>query len=209
VKYRLLLFDFDFTLVDASECLFRALRRGLASIGAENPSDSQLRPLIGIPLVKQYQILTGRHDAEEFARFERIYAKERSALESTGTHLLPGVHSALEGLRAAGYQLGVVSTGASGRIRRTLTHLQLMPYFTEAGIIGDAQNKLEALSKATTQFRMKPGETVYVGDRPEDADAAKNAGLNFIGVTTGAFKEGDFPLGSKVVRSLADLIDCL
>lgn len=209
MKYRLLLFDFDFTLVDASECLFGALRKGLASIGAENPSDSQLRSLIGIPLVKQYQILTGRHDAKELATFQHIYAKERSALESNGTHLLPGVRSALEDLRTAGYQLGVVSTGASGRIRRTLTRFQLMPYFTEAGIIGDAQNKLEALSKATTLFRMKPGETVYVGDRPEDADAAKNAGLNFIGVTTGAFKDGDFPPGSKVVPSLADLIDCL
>jgi phosphoglycolate phosphatase len=209
VKYRLILFDFDFTLVDASECLFGALRRGLDSVGAENPSDSQLRPLIGIPLVKQYQILTGRHDTEEFSRFERIYAKERSALETTGTRLLPGVRSVLDVLRAAGYQLGVVSTGASGRIRRTLTHLQLMPYFTDAGIIGDAQNKLEALNKATTQFRMKPRETVYVGDRPEDAEAAKNAGLSFIAVTTGAFQEGDFPPNSKVVQSLADLIDCL
>jgi phosphoglycolate phosphatase len=209
VKYRLLLFDFDFTLVDASECLFGALRKGLASIGAENPSDSQLRPLIGIPLVKQYEILTGRHGAEEFARFERIYAKERSALEMNGTHLLPGVRSAVEGLRAAGYQLGVVSTGASGRILRTLSRFQLMPYFTETGIMGDAQNKLEALSKATTQFRMKPRETVYIGDRPDDADAAQNAGVNFIGVTTGAFKWSDFPPGSRIVRSLADLIDCL
>jgi len=130
-------------------------------------------------------------------------------LERNGTHLLPGVRSALEGLRAAGYQLGVVSTGASGRIRRTLTRFQLMPYFTETGIMGGAQNKLEALSKATTQFRMKPRETVYVGDRPDDADAAENAGVNFIGVTTGAFKGSDFPPGSKVVRSLADLIDCL
>jgi len=85
----------------------------------------------------------------------------------------------------------------------------LMSYFTETGIMGSAQNKLEALSKATTQFRMKPRETVYVGDRPDDADAAENAGVNFIGVTTGAFKGSDFPPGSKVVRSLADLIDCL
>jgi phosphoglycolate phosphatase len=209
VKYRLLLFDFDFTLVDASECLFGALRKGLASIGAEDPLDSQLRPLIGIPLLKQYQVLTGRQDAKEFATFERIYAKERSALERNGTNLLPSVRWALEGLRAAGYQLGVVSTGASGRIQRTLTRFQLMPYFTETAIMGGAQNKLEAISKAIRRFRTKPWETVYIGDRPDDADAAKNAGVNFIGVTTGAFRESDFPSGSRVVHSLADLIDFL
>src|SRR5438045_2191976 len=62
VKYHLILFDFDFTLIDASECLFGALREALNSIGAPNPSDEQIKRLIGIPLARQYMILAGKRD---------------------------------------------------------------------------------------------------------------------------------------------------
>jgi phosphoglycolate phosphatase-like HAD superfamily hydrolase len=44
----LILFDFDFTLVDASGCLFAALRAGLREVGSDQPSDEQMRSLVGV-----------------------------------------------------------------------------------------------------------------------------------------------------------------
>jgi phosphoglycolate phosphatase len=209
LKYRLVLFDFDFTLVDASECLFAALREGLASIGAPIPSDSQLKLLIGLPLAKQYEVLSGKADLSLFATFKRVYLAERGARESVGTHLLPGVASALERLNRDGYQLGVVSTGAAGRIRRALIRFNLLVHFTDNGIIGEAEDKAIALNWALSHFHTEREQTVYVGDRPDDGDAAKVSGVSFVAVTTGAFEKCDFPRDCKVIVSLEHLFDCL
>lgn len=209
MKYHLVLFDFDFTLVDASECLFTALRKGLASQEAPVPSDSQLMPLIGIPLTKQYELLGGKADPNLFASFQRVYAAERTAREVAGTRLLPGVASSLQRLKRDGYQLGVVSTGATGRIRRALTRFNLLPFFSDRGIIGGAENKAESLRSAVSTFRIERKQTVYVGDRPDDGDAAKNSGVAFIAVTTGAFGKDDFPNDCVVIDSVAQLADHL
>jgi phosphoglycolate phosphatase len=207
LKYPLVLFDFDFTLVDASECLFAALRKGLASQEAPVPSDSQLMPLIGIPLAKQYEVLGGKAGPNLFASFQRVYVAERTARETAGTHLLPEVASTLEKLKRDGHQLGVVSTGAGGRIRRALTRFNLLPFFTDRGIIGGSENKAESLRSAVSTFGIGREETVYVGDRPDDGDAAKDSGVSFIAVTTGAFGKGDFPNNCIVIASLAHLAD--
>lgn len=209
MKYRLVLFDFDFTLVDASECLFAALREGLAAIGASIPSDSQLKSLIGIPLIKQYEVLSGKADLSLFPTFERVYAAERTAREIAGTHLLPGVDSTLQRLSREGYRLGVVSTGAGGRIRRALIRFNLLVHFTEKGIIGGAENKAEALCYALSLFHIEREQTVYVGDRPDDRNAAKDSGVSFVAVATGAFKNWDFPNDCIVIASLEQLIDYL
>jgi len=51
----LILLDFDYTLVDASECLFPAMRAGLNAIGSPTPpEDAELRRLIGITLDEQF-----------------------------------------------------------------------------------------------------------------------------------------------------------
>jgi phosphoglycolate phosphatase len=209
LKYRLVLFDFDFTLVDASECLFAALRKGLASQGAPTPSDSQLMPLIGIPLAKQYQLLGGKVDPSLFASFERVYVAERTARETAGTRLLPGVASSLDRLKRDRHRLGVVSAGATGRIRRALARFNLLAFFTDTGIIGGAENKAESLRSAVSSFRIGREETVYVGDRPDDGDAAKDSGVSFVAVTTGAFGKSDFPNDCIVIPSLAHLADHL
>ena len=35
------------------------------------------------------------------------------------------------------------------------------------------------------RMQVRPEETIYIGDSPEDAETAQNAGVDFIGVTWG------------------------
>lgn len=190
---RLILLDFDYTLVDASECLFPALRAGLKAIGKPKlPEDAELRRLIGLTLEDQFAGLAPEREPERFAPFKQAYLIERKDKEANGTKLIPGVRHALERLRNGRFELGVVSKGGPKRIESALHRLGLMPYFRQDGIIGGVADKSEAILAALEKFRVSPTETIYVGDRPDDRDAARRAGVNFIGVTTGVFGNRDF-----------------
>lgn len=46
---------------------------------------------------------------------------------------------------------------------------------------------------------------VYVGDRPDDGQAAAQAKVSFIAVLTGAFKSSDFPPRTELIHTMAEL----
>ena len=205
----LILFDFDYTLFDASACLFPALRKGLQMIGRFDPADSVLKRLIGIPLFQQFVILTGSHDRKLYEVFKSTYIKERAMHEVDGTRPLPGAILAIKSLNNDRYQLGVVSTGARQRILKALNQFSALSYFGDDAIIGGAASKGEAIRSALVHFHARREDTLYVGDRPDDHDASIAAGVTFIGVATGAFSEKDFPDGCIVLSSVAVLPEYL
>lgn len=209
MKVRLILFDFDYTLVDASQCLFPALRKGLAAIGIHDEiADKTLRALIGIPLQEQFRKLAPAR-ANDFVAFERAYISERSLRESEGTQVLPGIISALERLKHSGLRLGIVSTGAQGRIRRTLDRLGALSLIGQDAIVGGAADKAQGIQQGFNHFHCGKDETLYVGDRPDDCAAARGAGTRFIGTTTGAFGKNAFPEDCVVLASVAALPEYL
>ena len=199
---RLLLFDYDYTLVDASNCLFAALRAGLQVIGLASPDDQALKRLIGLSLEEQFRTLAPQRD-EAFEEFRRAYIRERDATEQDGTVLIDGVYEALHKLREAGICNGVVSTAATRRILRALTRYGILEEFDE--VVGGALSKPDAITEAINRLGAASNVTVYVGDRPDDALAAQRAGVGFIGVCTGAFTPSEFGEELEVLPSVADL----
>jgi phosphoglycolate phosphatase len=205
MNYRLVLCDFDYTLVDASACLLGALKKALESIGLTTPDAKQLKALIGIPLEDQFRVLAGLNNEQNFDTFTRTYAAVRDATEGDGTTLLPGVANCLATLRRVGLQVGIVSTGARPRIRRSLERFGLMSYFGEVGVVGGAADKASAIREAMKRRKVNHRSTIYVGDRPDDGEAADRACVSFVAVTTGAFGASDFPEYRSVLPSIGEL----
>jgi phosphoglycolate phosphatase len=210
LKTRLVLFDFDFTLVDASECLFSSLREGLQAIGVNSVADKQLKPLIGISLEEQFQLLSGRtiQDTKSFSTFKTVYIATRTAKEISGSYLLPDVTFALQSLQSKGLTLGIVSAGALNRIQQTLVQFGVASYF-EKNIFAGASDKAMVILNAVEHLHFSLEETIYVGDRPDDGQAALRAGVGFVGVTTGAFVSNDFPKETIIITSLGQLPELL
>jgi phosphoglycolate phosphatase len=200
---RLILFDFDFTLVDASRCLFAALRAGLSAVGSPEPTDEQMRMLIGLPLRDQFSRLRGPVQSSQYQHFRVTYHNVRDSLQFEGTILLAGVSEALDWL-ARTYLLGIVSTGNETRIIITLNRFAIDGFF-RGGVIAGANNKARAIATACHRLCVPPPYTLYVGDRPEDALAARSACVMFVGVTTGIFQALEFPEHTQVLPSVASL----
>jgi phosphoglycolate phosphatase len=210
LKTKLVLFDFDLTLVDASACLFGALRSGLNTVGISIGDDMPLKPLIGLSLEEQFRLLSGaeQYDPAVFTRFKTAYVYARNAGEAEGSHLIPGVAEGLQTLQAKGLVLGIVSTGAGDRIRRTLSRFGILAYFGNR-IFGGAADKTKVIEDALSDLNFSVEQAIYVGDRPEDGQASNKANVSFVAITTGSFAAEQFPHGTPVIASLTELLEVL
>jgi len=117
-------------------------------------------------------------------------------------------------LRQKNIKTGIISTKFKYRITSYLEE-----YAPEAcfDIIIGGEDVLhhkpdpEGLLKAIEYLNVKRDETLYVGDSVVDAETASNAGVDFIGVTSGATTDNElavFPY-LKIVRRLGVLCDIL
>ena len=123
------------------------------------------------------------------------YAKERPAL-------LPGARTVLRMLERQ-FELGIVTGGSRGRVRRQLREFDFVKYFSACVYSEDTPLKKPhpaPLHLALKRLRAKPEECVYVGDSPEDIEMARRAGVRAIGVL------GPFPTAVSIRAAQPDLL---
>ena len=73
----------------------------------------------------------------------------------------------------------LVSATPHNELRKILKARLLTRYFKE--IQGGPNNKVEVLKKIISAKKISPDEMLYIGDSPEDLEAAKILGSHFIG----------------------------
>jgi phosphoglycolate phosphatase len=109
-------------------------------------------------------------EADEIQR--RIYAPR----------FFPGAREALEGLRSKGFRLGVATNGEASLTRgvlETLGVIELFDVVVGADMVNEGKPAPEMILKACELAGAPPEKTVYVGDQPTDAQAARNAGVAY------------------------------
>jgi phosphoglycolate phosphatase len=127
--FRGVVFDFDFTLADASAGIIPAVNGALGDIGLPQLDEARVRAIIGLSLPAVLEELTGITEPPELvdkfaARFiERADSLEDASGGAALSTVLPGVALALAALRAAGLRIAIASTKGRERIAELLqTH---------------------------------------------------------------------------------------
>lgn len=100
----------------------------------------------------------------------------------------PGVNQMLRVLRTAGVQLGLITSNVRNNVMPLLS--SSIEFFDQRCLFffdryPDPRTKAWCLGEGLRIFEINPGDCVYVGDQPEDARAASQAGAQFLGVTYG------------------------
>ena len=107
---------------------------------------------------------------------------------------VPGTREMLEGLRADGLRLAVISN-ADGRVATYLEHAGLADLFeliVDSGIEGVEKPDPAIFRTALERLGVAPGETVHVGDTwPVDVVGARRAGIEPVYVADGHAVGGD------------------
>jgi phosphoglycolate phosphatase len=135
------------------------------------------------------EVLTGHKDPALADTFSKLFVERADEVMVSATSLYPGSAYVLATLRERGIRTAIVSTKFRYRIQAILAAADLRDAVDV--IVGGedvAQHKPhpEALRHALAQLGVHPTNSLYVGDHPIDGVAAKNAGIRFVRVMTGA-----------------------
>lgn len=209
-KYEVVLFDLDGTLVNTSEGIFNSVRYAEKMMGFHPVSNEQLSSFVGPPPVQSY--MANHKVTEEVAReatkHHREYGLKHGIYEA---EVYEGIPKLLGLLKESGVKLGVCTLKRQDVAEKVLEHFGLLQYFD---VVVGIDNQ-ESLTKADTIdlalqaiHGTEKDEVVLVGDSVYDAEGAKEAQVDFIGVLYG------FGLHKKqkdyyIVETVGELRDIL
>jgi phosphoglycolate phosphatase len=188
MRTRAVIFDFDLTLADSTAPIVECANHALVAMGLQAGDAEQVRRTIGLPLPEVFRALTGRSDATLEGEFSRRFVARADEVMVAGTQVYPEVPSALTALRLHGVRLAIVSTKFRYRIEQILTKSGLancIDVIVGGEDVRQHKPHPEGLLCAMAQLGVHASRTLYVGDHPVDAEAARAAGAGFVAVRTG------------------------
>ena len=195
MEKRYILFDLDGTLTDSYEGIINAFRYSLDRMGIE-PRPETFRKCIGPPVQWSLQTFYGFDDEQqdEGLRLFREYYDRKGCFENRPYN---GIEEMLQVLYAHGKKLMVATAKPEHMAVRILEHFGLADYFCFiAGITQDRSSPFDDPNARATKEEviryilrtngiLDPENAVMVGDRAGDIRAAKQFGLQTIGVSYG------------------------
>jgi len=189
MNYKAYLFDFDYTLADSSKGIVKCFRTVLERHQHTNISDEAIKRTIGKTLEESFSLLTNITAAETLASYRQEYSKESSIYMNANTFLYPDTIQVLKQLKKEGAFIGIVSTKYRYRITDYLKEHFPEDFFDL--IIGGEdvtyhKPSPEGLLSTIDRLSVSKQEAVYIGDSTIDAETAQAAGIDFVGVLSGA-----------------------
>ena len=174
-NYDAYIFDFDYTLADATEPVVQSFLYALEKMNLQKSSRQDIINTIGIPIGESYTILTG-DDSEEGIELFKKYQKEKSDEITVPNTVFIGEAK----------EVGIVSSRWGQRINDIFENLnsrELIDFIIGTEHVENYKPNPEGLFKMIDMMDAK--NPLYIGDSYIDAQAAQNAKIDFVGVTTG------------------------
>ena len=213
-----LVFDLDGTLVDTKYDMLDAGNLVFESQGWE----ARLEGFSGLQTAIQGGRAILRYGLEE----ERISFTEKSLKDYYQLYLhnydkvldnkscnYDGVVDTLSKLQSLGVKLGLCTNKPEKHARELLRRLDLIDFFRGSFIgsdtVGIAKPDPKPLLEAIYRLDKKPDDVFFVGDTNTDAEAAKNAGVDFIFCEYGhgsTYKLAKGESAAFKIETFADLI---
>lgn len=206
-KYKLIIFDLDGTLADTSPGILECHRFTNAAMGRPIADEGVLYDIIGGPLLTTYKTRFGYSEGEARKAIQ-IYRTHYAEVGFTGSTLYTGIVECLRGLKEEGCLLAVATLKAERLAKQILHLLEIGAYFDLIHGMDeqDTFSKQDLLRMCMNELQVRPSHTVLIGDSIHDADGAKQAGIDFLGVTYGfGFKKGMTSADYRTVDSCREI----
>ncbi|HUA55428.1 MAG TPA: HAD-IA family hydrolase [Candidatus Sulfotelmatobacter sp.] len=187
---KLIVFDFDGTLVDSQHVIIASVRAAFARHDLAAPADAAIRRIVGLPLVEGLARLAPGLDPVQHQALAEGYRAGFQAAQADAAMreaLFPGVREMLEALANAGFTLGI-ATGKSQRgLLAGLERHGLRSLFAtlQTGDQQPGKPNPAMLLSALEEVGVAAEAAAMVGDTTYDITMARAAGTLPIGVRWG------------------------
>lgn len=187
MKYELIVFDWDGTLLDSAAAIVRAIQAACADLGLPVPPDPRARHVIGLGLADAMRQAVPELVPERFPAMIERYRRHYLSADHELT-LFPGVAELLAELHRRGHMLAVATGKSRVGLERAFDHCGLRPLFLGSRCADECHSKPhpQMLEELMAEFGVGNAATVMIGDTSHDLLMARNAGVDGIAVTYGA-----------------------
>ncbi len=185
---RLLVFDWDGTLMDSLGSIVACTQLSLRELGLPPRADHEIRHYIGMGLKETFD-----HLYPETSDEERLQVVERYRQHWLGTFrehpvLLPGVAAALDALIQQDFWLAIATGKSRLGLERDLDATGLRSHFLATRTVSESPSKPhpQMLLDVMGELGVRPQETLMIGDTTYDLQMAQEAGSAGLGVLSGS-----------------------
>jgi pyrophosphatase PpaX len=184
VRYPIVLFDLDGTLIDSGAMILASFRHATSTVLGRAVPDEELAALVGGSTIHdQMRTL----DATRVDELVRVYREHNEPLHDD-LEAFSGIEDLLVSLSAEGRKLGIVTA----KRRRTVElAFRVLPIAHHFDVVVTAETTArpkphpDPVLAALEDLGAEPHEAAFVGDSPFDVAAGKAAGVFTVAVAWG------------------------
>lgn len=207
----LIIFDLDGTVLDTISDLSDAVNHGLESCGFPKRSRDEVMSFVGNGVVKLIEraLPEGEKTPENIEKVHNLFNEYYAAHYADKTRPYDGMAELLREIKGCGCRLAVLSNKPDEFTKRLIERFY-PGIFDHVSGSGDAFPRKPDPAAENYIMRLAgaaPDTTVHIGDSDTDLMTAKNAGVEFIGVSWGYRSESS--LRAKGAKTVAGDIKSL
>ena len=186
--YKLIVFDWDGTLMDSVARIVSCFQAAAADLEIEPLTVDAIRHVIGIGMREAVAELLPNGDSEQHEALISRYRYHDSGGNATPSGLFGGVLELLQGLEEDGYYLGVATSKGRRGLDRVLDATATRRFFHATRTADEAFSKPhpQMLLDVMERVGVEPRDTLMVGDTEYDMHMAHNARAHALAVSYGA-----------------------
>lgn len=192
LPYKLLVFDWDGTLMDSQAEIVYCFQSAAKDLGRTVPSVDAIHNIIGIGMKQAVMsIFAGVETDSEIQEIVEAYRQHYFHPAKVPSELFPGIYDMLIALEEKGYFLAVATSKGRRGLDAALERTGLDKVFHATRCIDEAQSKPhpQMLLDAIDILGVENSESLMIGDTEYDLQMANNAGVHGVGVKCGAHGE--------------------
>ncbi len=210
--FRLIIFDWDGTLMDSETQIVHAMHEAIGDMGLEKRTADQCRNIIGLGLKEAVDALYPGHDAVFQQKFVERYRHYWFSIAHT-SELFPGASETLRLLKESGFLLAVATGKGRAGLDQVLANTGLQDVFSATRCADETRSKPhpQMLSEILRELDTEPHQALMVGDTEYDLLMATNAGIKTVAVSYGVHERERLMQHQPLVclDNISELVDWL
>lgn len=186
-KYKLVIFDWDGTLMDSVERIVSSMQGAAVEADLPIPSIQAVKDIIGLSLEEAGRRLFPLLNEQQGQQLANGYKRHYIEIDDTPTPLFNNAKSLLTLLNQSDKWVTVATGKARAGLDRVMAESDTTHFFHSSRCADECQSKPnpEMILSLLSEFNVSPEDAVMIGDSIHDMEMAKRAGVDRIGVSFG------------------------
>lgn len=186
-NYRLLVFDWDGTLLDSASAIVACMQAAARDLGLQPPDPRIARDVIGLGLQDALSRALPDLPVAQYSRVSQTYRQHYLSRDHE-LSLFEGVHEMIEELADSGFLLAIATGKSRVGLNRGLAHSGLGRYFHSTRCADECPSKPapDMLIEIMAELEVDDEQTLMIGDTSHDLRMARNARVGALAVGYGA-----------------------